>query len=63
MADLRVSVAGICCGSRPGFRVLCPVLQTFGLIFRLVFELIFNFFMDTKAYIAEKENITNLILL
>ena len=44
MEDLRVWVAGICCGGRSVFKVVSPVLQPFGLFFMLVINLIFNFF-------------------
>ena len=55
MDDLRVSVLGICCCGRSGFKVLSPVLQPFGLFFMLVINLIFKFFfIDIKTFIAEK---------
>ena len=44
LEDLCVSVIGICCLGRPGFRVLSPVLQLFVIYFFNFFILSFNVF-------------------
>ena len=58
MEDLCVSVIGNCCWRRPGFRVLCPLLQPFGLhLFYFVFYCYQLILKNIRVYIAEKESL------
>ena len=42
MEDLHISVTGICCASRFGFRGLTLVLQRFGLFFITTYYTVFK---------------------
>ena len=57
MGDFSISVKGIFCGGRLGFRVLSPGMQLFGLFFFIIHHIVFQLiFIDTNFYKAEKEN-------
>ena len=56
MQDFCVSVIGICCDDRLGFRVLSPVIKLF---FFIIYHFVYQCtLVYVKAYNAEKENPT-----
>ena len=56
MYGFSISVIGIFCGGRLGFRVLSHVTQQFGLIF-FIHHFVFQInLIDNKVWKAEKEN-------